>query len=225
MKKQLLILSACLPCIVFAQAGDVALIQAGRPHSATQPTSTEAAGYELVSFVAEPMGDEGIGLSWRTAAEVPNSLFTVERSADRMNWRTAFTMDAEGGTKGYTAYKAMDLNPLPGISYYRLVASKDGRQLEVSDDFAIEFTAVPSLQFKNERDPGSFSVVGKGAISNLQVLNNRGQFIPMDLHYEGGQVLVNALGLEPGTYFVQALVDGNPVLRPVIVTTSGVIGG
>lgn len=225
MKKQLLILAACLPCLAFAQAEDVALMQAGHSKVTAQAEAQVESGYELVSFVAEPVGDEGISLSWRTAAEVPGSRFTVERSSDRMNWHTAFTMDAEGGTKGYTAYKAMDLNPLPGISYYRLAASKDDRQLEVSDDFAIEFNAAPALQFKNERDPGSFSVMGKGSISDLQVLNNRGQFIPMDLHYAGSQVLVNAAGLEPGTYFVQALVDGSPVLRPVIVTATGVIGG
>ena len=223
MKKQLLTLATCLPLIAFSQSGE-ALVHASRANASVVEKTEGEPAYELVSFLAEPLS-EGISLSWRTATEIPNSLFTVERSADRMNWRTAFTMDGEGGIIGFTAYKAMDLAPLPGISYYRLIASKDGHQLEASDDFAVEYKSVPSLQFKNERDPGRFTVQGQGSISDLQVLNNRGQFIPMDLHYEGSQVLVYAEGLAPGTYFVQALVDGTPVLRPVIVTATGVIGG
>ena len=224
MKNNLSIIAAILIIPAFAQSGDVALMDAHRP-STPISSSAPAPTYELISFVAEPVSGEGVSLQWGTAAEVPNSLFTIQRSQDRMNWRTAFTVDSEGGVNGHTAYEFMDMAPINGISYYRLIASNAGKELDVSDDFAVSYTAIPALQFQNEREPGRFTVSGAGAISDLQVLNNRGQFIHMDLNYTGDQVLVNAEGLEPGTYFVQAVVDGKPVLRTVIVTSTGVIGG
>lgn len=226
MKNKLSILAAILVIPAFAQSGDVALMDAhGSSTAAPIPTAEAAPNYELVSFVADPVSGEGVSLQWGTAAEVPNSLFTIQRSQDRMNWRTAFTVDSEGGVNGYTAYEFMDMAPIAGISYYRLVASNGGQELDVSDDFAVSYSPTPALQFRNEREPGRFTVSGAGAISDLQVRNNRGQFIPMDLNYTGDEVLVNAEGLAPGTYFVQAVVDGTPVLRTVIVTASGVIGG
>ena len=89
----------------------------------------------------------------------------------------------------------------------------------------MEYNATPALLIQNDRNPGRFNVQGAGTISDLQVLNNRGQFIPMDMNYSGNNVLVNAENLEPGTYFVQATVNGNPVLRTLIMTATGVIGG
>ena len=193
-------------------------------HAATANTQ-ESTGYELVSFLAEPQFGEGISLRWVTGSEVANCLFTVQRSTDRMNWRSVFTRQGEGGPTGYSGYDVMDMVPFNGISYYRLSTSVDGRLLDLSDDFAVEYRAAPDLQFTNEPIPGSFKVCGRGAVTNLQLLNNRGQFMPMDIQYSGGQVLVNTIGLEPGAYFVQAMVDGNPVLRTVIITATGVIGG
>ncbi len=227
MKTQLSILATCFAFASFAQSGDVALMEATRTstEAKSEQVMEEVSEYELVSFVATSISGEGVSLSWSTAIEAPNSLFTVERSSDRMNWRTAFTTDGEGDTDGYTAYEVMDMEALPGISYYRLVATAQGHQFEASDDFAVEYTPTPSLLIQNDSNPGRFTVQGAGAISDLQVLNNRGQFIPMEMNYSGNNVLVNAENLAPGTYFVQATVNGNPVLRTVILTATGVMGG
>lgn len=226
MKITLLIACAGLAHGVTAQSGNTALAKFSPSYATVPAHTTEAVPeFELVSFIAEPVNGEGVTVRWATAAEVPGCRFTVERSADRMNWYPAFSQVGEGATHGYTAYAVKDMTPLNGVSYYRLVATVGIRQLEVSDEFAVEYAPASALQFTNEPVAGRFRVQGEGAITDLQVLNNRGQFMPMDLHYDGGQVLVNAEGLEPGTYFVQAVVDGAPVLRTVIVTATGVIGG
>lgn len=224
MKNILLIIAAILGIPSFAQSGDLSLV-GKTTSSAPAHCADRGSTYELISFVAVPVSGEGVSLQWGTSAEVPNSVFTIQRSQDRMNWRTAFTVDGEGGVRGYAAYEFMDMAPIAGVSYYRLIASNAGQDLDVSDDFAVSYIPTPALQFRNEREPGRFTVSGAGTISDLQVRNNRGQFMPMDLNYTGDQVLVNAEGLEPGTYFVQAVVDGRPVLRTVIVTSTGVIGG
>ena len=39
------------------------------------------------------------------------------------------------------------------------------------------------------------------------------------------RVLIDTQLLSPGTYYVQGVVNGSPVRRPVILTGSGIIGG
>jgi hypothetical protein len=69
-------------------------------------------------------------------------------------------------------------------------------------------------------------VSSEGLITQLKVLNDRGQFMPMELDIRVDEVLVNIELLPPGNYYVQALVNGTPVLRPVTFTSSGaIIGG
>lgn len=208
-----------------AQSGNDERIAGMPPSSSSTVEQTDIDSYELVSFVATPAAGEGVTIRWTTGTEAPEGRFTVERSGDRMNWKTAFTTDAEGNKEGYTPYEVVDISPLPGLSYYRLMASVGGKMLDISDDFAVEYRTEPALSFSNQQEPKRFTVQGNGNISDLHMLNDRGQFMPMQLNYFDGQVLVNAENLEPGTYFVQAVVGGTPVLRTVIVTTTGVIGG
>ena len=225
MKNILSTLVVVLAIPAMAQSGNDDRIAGTTSSSASTVTHTDVDGYELVSFVATPVAGEGVTIRWTTGAEAPGGSFTVERSADRMNWKPAFTADAEGSKAGYTPYEVVDLSPLPGISYYRLLAVVDGQMQDISDDFAVAYRPEPALNFLNQHEPKRFTVQGNGQISDLQVLNDRGQFMPMQFNYFDGQVLVNAENLEPGTYFVQAVVGGTPVLRTVIVTATGVIGG
>lgn len=224
MKKHLSILALGISALTFAQDGDVALMQAsasGMQHAVEE----QSAPFELVSFMAHPVDGEGVSLQWNTGTEMPNMVFRVERSRDRMNWRAAIDQDGEGKADGYNAYEVMDLAPMAGISYYRLVASVNGRELEVSDDFAVEYAEQPRLRIENDRIPGHFSMHGNGAISEVRLMNNRGQFVPMQLEYGEGAVYARTEGLEPGTYFVQATVGGTPLLRQVLVTSTGIVGG
>lgn len=185
----------------------------------------EPAAYELISFVAEPFTEEGISLQWSTGAEPPGTRFIVERSSDRMNWRPAFTTEGEGDEKGYRGYAFMDLDPVAGLAYYRLTAMAGDRMLEVSDDFAVEYHVDPTMRIVGDLVPGRFLVEGTGTITQVQLLNNRGQFMPMELNYGQGSVWARTEGLEPGTYYVQAVVNGIPVMQPVVLTAGGVFGG
>lgn len=217
MRKHLSIAAACCWLSLLAQPGDVAW--AGNAAS-----SAEVPAYELISFVASAGNSEGVQLQWSTGMEPAGTQFLVERSADRMNWRPAFRYDGEGAGEGYAAYAFVDLEPVSGISYYRLSAWANGRMLEVSDDFAVEYHPEPVIRIYSDQAPGRFTVEGTGAITQVQLLNNRGQFMPMELNFGEASVLVRSEGLEPGTYYVQAVVNGMPVMQPVTVSAGGVFG-
>lgn len=181
--------------------------------------------FELVSFEAKPEENGGIALSWITAEEGIGIHFEVERSSDRMNWTSAIAIDGEGDMDGYAPYEATDVTPLIGISYYRLVISRMGEELEVSDDFSVEYAVDAAFRIQNDRTHGHFTIASTNTITDVQILNNRGQFLPMAIDYDGDLVRINAESLEIGTYFVQAMVNGIPVIQKLIITASGAITG
>jgi hypothetical protein len=74
---------------------------------------------ELMSFNAQ-VATQGVELLWSTASEINNDYFTIERSADGVHFEDLFTRDGAGNSNQVLHYSALDKNPLPGISYYRL---------------------------------------------------------------------------------------------------------
>ena len=197
------------------------LAQTGKLPVATAQTDN---AFELLSFEAEPTAT-GVDLRWSTAHEAVGGAFIVERSTDRMNWTATATEAGRGGSGDYLRYNSADPSPVNGLAYYRLQLLVDGHEETISDDFALERTAQQDLMIEGDLASRQFTVQGKGSISDLKVLNNRGQFLPMELDYQGDRVVVNGNTLEPGTYFVQAIVDGMPVLRQLNVTATSVLGG
>lgn len=82
---------------------------------------------ELTAFYATPL-DGAVRLNWSTASESRNDYFMVERSADGFAWTTLHRIDGAGSIQQQNNYEAVDVQPLPGISYYRLSQTDfDGR--------------------------------------------------------------------------------------------------
>lgn len=179
---------------------------------------------ELISFQAGPE-DGAMTVRWSTSGGAPGDAFILERSADRMNWTATATEPAQAGLAEIRHYTVADPAPLNGVAYYRLKIVSLGTVTVLSDDFGVERLAKESLLIEGDRASRHFTVLGDGTISDLQLLNNRGQFLAMDLDYQGDRVVVNGDRLEPGTYFVRAMVDGQPVLRQLTVTPTAVLGG
>jgi hypothetical protein len=73
----------------------------------------------LLSFTAKPEGDR-VQLAWVTAAERNADRFVVERSVDLSEYTNVNEVIAKGTTNERQYYGLTDLNPLPGINYYRL---------------------------------------------------------------------------------------------------------
>jgi hypothetical protein len=158
-------------------------------------------------------------------SERPDVFFVVQRSKNALAWETA-TGTSGLGLQEITSYTVLDAHPFTDVTYYRLMAVENGLMTELSDVFAMEHQPEPSIHFRSEPVPGRFLVSSEGIITELNVLNDRGQFMPMELDIRADEILVNIELLPPGNYYVQAVVNGTPVLRPMTFTSSGtIIGG
>jgi hypothetical protein len=75
----------------------------------------------LVSFTAQAQPDHTVLLSWKTASELNNKAYLIERSKDLRNFESIGQVSDVGGTSNQSnAYLFIDTNPYQGTSYYRL---------------------------------------------------------------------------------------------------------
>lgn len=74
---------------------------------------------ELVSFNAVTVGNM-VQLNWETATEIENDFFTIERSADGETFSALKVIDGAGNSSQPKEYQTVDMQPLSGVSYYRL---------------------------------------------------------------------------------------------------------
>lgn len=74
---------------------------------------------KLTGFSADLVG-KTVKVKWATASEQNNNFFTVERSADGMDWAAIREVKGAGTTNEAKQYEITDLSPLTGVSYYRV---------------------------------------------------------------------------------------------------------
>jgi len=72
--------------------------------------------------------DDKVTVEWKTATEINNDYFTVERSADGWDYAPLMKVKGAGNSTEPLSYSINDDSPLPGTSYYRLRQTDfDGR--------------------------------------------------------------------------------------------------
>tara|TARA_B100000809_G_C15139548_1_gene532449 strand:+ start:2980 stop:7758 length:4779 start_codon:yes stop_codon:yes gene_type:complete len=74
---------------------------------------------EMISFDVM-CKEERILLNWSTASEVNNSRFTIEKSADALNFTPIGSVEGSGNSSTTVNYSFTDSEPFNGTAYYRL---------------------------------------------------------------------------------------------------------
>lgn len=59
-------------------------------------------------------------LNWKTASELNNDFFTIERSTDGENWSLVANVNGAGNSSVVRSYSIVDDAPIQAITYYRL---------------------------------------------------------------------------------------------------------
>jgi hypothetical protein len=118
---------------------------------------------ELISFTATI--DQGnVLLDWVTASEINNDYFTIERSTDGVNFEIVAIIASQapnGYSNQFLEYTAVDMQPIEGISYYRLKQTDYDGSFEYSDLVDVNFRnqdEVALKLFPNPNRGNSFNV-------------------------------------------------------------------
>ncbi|MBD2767150.1 T9SS type A sorting domain-containing protein [Hymenobacter sp. BT664] len=154
----------------------------------------------LVSFTAKAIGRDA-QLTWRTAQEVNNRAFVVERSLDGHTFSAAHTIAGRGTSSAEHTYAHTDLGALDvdRTVYYRLQQVDTDGSAHYSPIVAIRSAAGVSAAFYLLPNPARGQVQLIGALSpTLQLLDLTGRV----LRTQASTQPVALTGLNPGIYLV-----------------------
>ena len=93
---------------------------------------------ELISFDAYRNENE-VNLEWTTLTEVNNDYFEIQRSSNGTDFEVIQIIDGAGNSSFAQDYLTEDVDPLPGLSYYRLSQIDFNGKTTTYSPVAIEF--------------------------------------------------------------------------------------
>jgi hypothetical protein len=165
---------------------------------------------EMLSFTAEAVEDE-VKLNWKTATEINNDYFTIQRSKDAMDFADIDNVEAGNDSHTIQKYAYTDRHALPGKSYYRLKQTDiDGKhkfsevRMVKLEEFQPALTAYP-----NPVTDGKVSLDFQYALESttyITVYNLLGKIVMTDVITKG--VTLHTLDLgnsSAGAYVVNAV--------------------
>ncbi len=175
---------------------------------------------DLLSFDAKAEGNSVVRLNWKTASEINNDFFTIERSVDARNWTEVLHKKGAGNSREILSYEAFDEDPLAGRSYYRLKQTDFDGSFDYSDIVTVflEEDDRP-LIYPNPSNQNVF-------ISSIESDLNQNDFIWFDVL--GNRIVLNAVqrgkeiefettNLTSGIYFVSYESKGVKRIYKVVI--------
>jgi len=161
-------------------------------------------------------------LKWQTASEINNDHFALERSSDAISWEEIGRVDGAGNSNSQLAYSWVDMDPLVN-GYYRI------KQVDYDGQFKIYaplHLACTSKQNWVNVYPNPSSGTVNIEINNgnhleaVMIYSSLGQFnsnVSMNSMYGKSTFPVDISFLEPGTYYLRLLVNGEWISKPVVI--------
>ena len=174
----------------------------------------------LVSFNAKAENNRVL-VTWKTASEINNNHFEVERSTNGTGFTTIATQAGQGSTSVPFSYIAYDYKPNPGINYYRLK--------QVDNNGSENFSEIKAANFSLSNADDAMDIYPNPVSAdfvNIQ-LDTKNYYI-IELEDLSGKVLIsqkvnstslnqlNLTGILPGTYFISAKGNNKPSIKKLI---------
>jgi hypothetical protein len=164
---------------------------------------------ELLYFHAQPVND-AVNVDWETASESGNDYFTVERSSDGFSFESLTQVGGSGTTHETQVYTFSDLQPLQGVSYYRLKQTDFDGEERYSATVPVEYKEESSaLSLYPNPSRGDLLFVGFDAPDDAEVrltlYDDKGGARYTTTFMGRGNVIYSielAGNIEPGIYLV-----------------------
>lgn len=137
---------------------------------------------ELLSFSAEQSGKE-VQLNWVTASETNNDFFTIERSSDAVKFEPILKVNGAGTSTNKNSYVNFDVNPLKGVSYYRLKQTDFDGAFAYSSTIPVTYKASESFNVSYDNSSNDFIVSFRSETYsdyNIIITNDEGMVVRKD---------------------------------------------
>lgn len=145
---------------------------------------------ELLSFNASEDGRQAL-LQWRTATEVNNASFVIERSEDGLHFEALTSVPGAGTSNMVITYSTIDTDPKFGVNYYRLK--------QVNYDGTSSFSGVRTVEFSTSDQAVS---IYPNPIASGSPFTIHGSAIGCRIYTTQGSLL-NVIALDPTNPYQQ----------------------
>ncbi|MFH1319432.1 MAG: T9SS type A sorting domain-containing protein, partial [Bacteroidota bacterium] len=194
---------------------------------------------ELLFFNASVNGEGYVDLKWRTATEINNDYFTVERIKNPQGfenpeglmdedlvWETVDIVDGAGNSNSILHYFSTDNDPYTGTSYYRLKQTDFDGAFEYSDIVAVKISRDDGLVSVNvfpNPNNGKFIIEIESFQNdkyNITVENIYGQLIYSESHVNASDVNVEHVVLPEslkGIYMLKISTNTDELIKKIII--------
>jgi hypothetical protein len=125
--------------------------------------------------------DYGVILQWKTANEINNAYFEVQRSSNGLAWQTFQQLSGAGNSNRTVTYTTEDIAPLSGVNLYRLkqvdyngeFTYSKAIKIDVAKDF--EQLGLEITLFNGFNGAGVMIMAEENRSYELDVINMQGQ--------------------------------------------------
>jgi hypothetical protein len=179
---------------------------------------------ELTSFNVKANKDNVL-IKWITASERNNDFFTIERSKDGQLFTPIDTINGAGNSSSEISYQEKDINPVNGVSYYRLKQTDFNGDTTLSDIKSVKFIMPDINIYPNPAETFENITITSGQYSDLvedmndyslEVISIDGKIIPVSYIKNKYQITVEGIKVA-GSYFVRLYDETSSQTIPLIV--------
>ncbi|MEO6819063.1 MAG: BspA family leucine-rich repeat surface protein [Ginsengibacter sp.] len=167
---------------------------------------------QLISFTVQKSGTNVVQINWASGVENNIAFISVEHSSAVANWQSIYSCAPKGSD---SKYKTLDINPVAGTNYYRLLTTDlDGSQ---------RYSDIKSVNFSSSLLPNVFPNPASGFIT-IRNIKTGDVIILTDI--TGRQMLKKQASAErqimdiqsfsKGMYFISVVRDGKIVFNDKI---------
>lgn len=169
---------------------------------------------ELLSFEAVLNGKDETDLSWTSASERNNDFYSVERSANGIDFETVETVKGAGNSTSLLHYSGKDAQPLEGVSYYRLKQTDFDGSYSYSAIVSIDRSerAAAFAVWPNPTEDGLIRIRAGRAAVMAEVFDHTGRLLLTGSNAESIDVSVFGKGM----YLVRLSSGEKSITRKVI---------
>jgi choice-of-anchor B domain-containing protein len=180
---------------------------------------------EFSRFTAE-LRDGIVDLNWRTESEENNTGFSVERSADGVNFEALTFVPSQGNGSQTRDYQWVDGQPLSGRSYYRLrQIDQDGTESKseirtVNMDGGVDVVSIFPIPAASGETIHLTVLLDRSDVVSLSVSNVLGESVHVSneaLPSGQHELLIPTNNWASGTYFVKVATSTGVANRRISV--------
>jgi hypothetical protein len=176
----------------------------------------------LVDFKCNLIDHKNIELKWITASESNSQYFSVERSANGIDYETVGYVNAAGNSLNTIYYSYTDKNALNDISYYRLKSVDFDGSYKYSDICSVvNQTGELSISVYPNPTNNSVTVDFKNAdnvrSTDFSIMDVTGKRMTVSAIQLNNKYILDLSSLQSGLYFIELNISNKKVLQKIIL--------